>query len=286
MTAGPLRLGYGTNGFSDHRLGDALAVIAELGYDGVALTLDHPHLDPFARGVAARTTRVAHRLDELGLAVVVETGARYLLDPRRKHQPTLVSASGRERRVELLCRAVDIAADLGAEAMSFWSGAPPADAPPEESWDRLTAGCAAVVGAADHRGVDLAFEPEPGMFVDRLDGALELRSRLGDPSRFRLTLDVGHCRCNESDSVANCVRRALPQLASVQIEDMRRDVHEHLEFGAGEIDFPPVLAALVEGGYAGLVSVELPRHSHAAPVVAARSLEFLRAALGAATVAS
>ena len=43
-----LRFGYGTNGFSNHRLDDALAVIAELGYDGVALTLDHHHLDPFA----------------------------------------------------------------------------------------------------------------------------------------------------------------------------------------------------------------------------------------------
>ena len=50
---------------------------------------------------------------------------------------------------------------------------------------------------------------------------------------------------------------------------MRRGVHEHLEFGTGEIDFPPVLRALDEVGYRGLVAVELPRHSHAAPDVAA-----------------
>jgi sugar phosphate isomerase/epimerase len=56
---------------------------------------------------------------------------------------------------------------------------------------------------------------------------------------------------------------------------MRRGVHEHLEFGAGEIDFPPVLRALSDGGYRGLVAVELPRHSHAAPDVARRSIEFL-----------
>ena len=36
-----LRFGYGTNGFANHRLGDALAVLADLGYQGVALTLDH-----------------------------------------------------------------------------------------------------------------------------------------------------------------------------------------------------------------------------------------------------
>jgi sugar phosphate isomerase/epimerase len=78
--------------------------------------------------------------------------------------------------------------------------------------------------------------------------------------------------------VADCVRRAGPRLVNVQIDDMRRGVHEHLEFGSGEIDFPPVLAALDEVAYRGLVAVELPRHSHAAPDVCRRSLDFLRAA--------
>ncbi|MGQ4420111.1 sugar phosphate isomerase/epimerase, partial [Streptomyces sp. SAS_269] len=95
-----LRYGFGTNGFSNHRLEDAVTVIAELGYDGVALTLDHHHLDPFAPGLAARTTALARRLDGLGLSVVIETGARYLLDPWRKHEPTLIAAEGRERRVD------------------------------------------------------------------------------------------------------------------------------------------------------------------------------------------
>jgi sugar phosphate isomerase/epimerase len=53
-------------------------------------------------------------------------------------------------------------------------------------------------------------------------------------------------------------------------------VHEHLEFGEGEIDFPPALAALA--GYRGQVAVELGRHGHAAPDVARRSIDFLRRA--------
>jgi L-ribulose-5-phosphate 3-epimerase len=74
------------------------------------------------------------------------------------------------------------------------------------------------------------------------------------------------------------VAAVAPYLVNVQIDDMRRGVHEHLEFGTGEIDFPPVLQALIDGGYRGLVAVELPRHSHAAPTIARESLEFLRAA--------
>ncbi|MEU8052843.1 sugar phosphate isomerase/epimerase family protein [Micromonospora haikouensis] len=286
VPAGPgsLRFGYGTNGFANHRLDDALAVIADLGYRGVALTLDHDHLDPFAPDLARRTAAVARRLDALGLAVVVETGARFLLDPWHKHAPTLLHDDP-ARRVEFLRRAVAVGADLGAEAVSFWAGVRPADVAPAVAWDRLVAGCATVCAAADAAGVRLGFEPEPGMLVEDIADWRRLHDALGRPAAFGLTLDIGHCRCLEPVDVPDCVRSVGAHLVNVQIDDMRRGVHEHLEFGTGEIDFPPVLAALAEVGYAGLVAVELPRHSHAAPQVAARSLDFLRAAAERAVAA-
>ncbi|MEV0387508.1 sugar phosphate isomerase/epimerase family protein [Nonomuraea sp. NPDC050643] len=270
-----IRLGYGTNGFANHRLTDALDIIAGLGYEGVALTLDHHHLDPYGGGLARRVAAVADHLRTLGLAVVVETGARYLLDPRRKHAPTLLD-DDRDRRIDFLCRAVAIGRDLGAEAVSFWSGVRPAHVDQDHAWERLVDGCARVLETAD--GLPLGFEPEPGMLVGTIAGWRRLRRALGAPDGFGLTLDLGHCRCNEPDPVPDCVAAVAEHLVNVQIDDMRRGTHEHLEFGEGEIDFPPVLRALTASGYRGLVAVELPRHSHAAPDVAARSLSFLHAA--------
>ncbi|MFD7628172.1 sugar phosphate isomerase/epimerase family protein [Streptomyces sp. NPDC059851] len=276
----PPRFSYGTNGLADHRLGDALRMLADLGYEGVALTLDHHHLDPYAPDLAARVAGVRRALAATGLAVVVETGARYLLDPRRKHRPTLLSARPEDRalRADLLRRAIGIGAELGAGAVHFWSGTPDPDTTPEQAWQRLVDGCADTVAHAEAAGIDLAFEPEPGMLVHDLAGYRRLLDDLGRPDRFRLTLDLGHCRCLEPLPVADCVELAADRLAHVQIEDMRRGVHEHLPFGEGEIDFPPVLAALARTGYRGLVSVELPRHSHAAADVARHSIAFLRAA--------
>jgi len=279
-----VRFGYGTNGFSNHRLEDALAVIADLGYTGVALTLDHQHLDPFAPDLARRVADVAARLDRLGLGVVIETGARFLLDPWRKHAPTLLDDDPALRH-DFLRRAVRIGADLGAEAVSFWAGIRPADVPQEEAWDRLVRGCAQVVDAADAAGVRLGFEPEPGMLVQTIDDWFTLSGRLGAPDCFGMTLDIGHCRCLEPWPVADCVAKAAPHLVNVQIDDMRRGVHEHLEFGTGEVDFPAVLGALAASGYRGLTAVELPRHSHAAPAVARASLAFLTDALASATAA-
>ena len=271
-----LRFGYGLNGFTDHRIEDALAVLADLGYDGVALTLDHAHLDPFAPDLAARTARVAALLQRHDLGVVVETGARYVLDPRRKHEPTLVSDSGRERRIDLLETAIRIAAEVGSPAVSFWSGIAPAGVPRAELWSRVEDGVTTLLPLAEAHGIDLALEPEPGMFVERIEDVHELRRRLGDPARLRLTIDVGHLRCTEDADPAACVVRAGDLVANVQIDDMRRGVHEHLPLGDGEVDFPPVLAALADIGFDGLVAVELPRHPHAAPALAATSLDFLR----------
>lgn len=273
-----LRLGYGTNGLTDLRLDDALSLLAELGYDGVGLTLDHMHLDPLAPGLAARTRRLAGRLSALGLEVTVETGARYVLDPRRKHGPSLLDPDpdARAARTRLLVRAVRVAADLGAHAVHCFSGITPAGTSSATAWQRLEGALAPVLDAASTAGIPLAVEPEPGHLLACLDDFHHLRGLLGDPEPLGLTLDIGHCQCLEPAPPADCVKQAAPWLRHVQIEDMRRGVHEHLPFGDGEIDFPPVLQALADTGYEGLTVVELPRHSHAGPELARTSLDFLR----------
>ena len=276
-----LRYGYGTNGMGDHRLTDALALLADLGYDGVALTLDHHHLDPFGPGLARRVAAVARRLGRLGLAAVIETGARYLLDPRRKHQPTLLDADedGRQRRLDLVRRAIAIGADLGAEAVSFWSGTHLAQSGSRAAaWQRLVAACSELAALAQISGVRLGLEPEPGMLVETIADWQRLVTELGGPQRMGLTLDIGHCRCLEPEPEAACVRATGSWLATVQIDDMRRGAHEHLPFGNGEVDLPAVLAALRDARYPGLVSVELPRHGHSAPALAEQSLRALRQA--------
>ncbi len=279
-----LRFGYGTNGLTDLRLDDALALLADLGYQGVGLTLDHMHLDPMAPDLAARTRRVARRLDQLGLTVTIETGARYVLDPRLKHGPSLLDPDPDRRaaRIRLLIRAVRVAADLGAHAVHCFSGIKPEDTPDDTAWKRLAEAITPVVEAAEGAGIPLAVEPEPGHLLGRIDDFHRLRTDLGAPEALGLTLDIGHCQCLEPASPADCVRAAGPWLKHVQIEDMRRGVHEHLPFGAGEIDFPPVLEALAATGYQGLTVVELPRHSHAGPQLAEDSIEFLHMAQAAA----
>lgn len=276
-----LRLAYGTNGLTDLRLDDALFLLADLGYQGVGLTLDHMHLDPLAADLSARARHLSRTLERLGLTVTIETGARYVLDARRKHGPSLLDPDpdGRRARVRMLVRAVQIAADLDAHAVHCFSGVLPTGVEPDTAWKRLADELVPVLDAATGLEVPLAVEPEPGHLLATLADFHRLRRLLGSPEALGLTLDIGHCQCLEPAPPAECVRAAAPWVRHVQIEDMRRGVHEHLPFGQGDIAFPLILEALTDltdSGYEGLICVELPRHCHAGPSLAEESLRFLR----------
>jgi sugar phosphate isomerase/epimerase len=268
--------GYNTNGFAHHRLEDALVILADLGYRSVALTLDYRTLNPYDADLADQLPRVRDLLRANDLRCVVETGARFLLDPWHKHRPTLLDPDplARARRLDFLKRAVDIAEALDADAVSFWSGAPVEPAPAADLMDRLAAGCRDLCAYAVRRQVRLAFEPEPGMFVDTMARFAELHRGVNHAA-FGLTLDIGHLHCLGETPIADHVQAWKDWMWNVHIEDMRRGVHDHLMFGEGEIDFGTVLGGLRAIGYEGGVHVELSRHSFNAVEAARQSLRFL-----------
>lgn len=270
-------LGYNTNGFAHHHLEHALVVLAKLGYGSVAITLDHHCLNPFATDLPRELETIRGLVKMLGLGLVIETGARFLLDPVAKHQPTLVSryARCRRKRLDFLFRAVDIAKELGAKTVSFWSGAALDQPDDTVLWDRLLQGCRRLCDYAEQQKVRLAFEPEPGMFIDTMARFAELKDRVDHPL-FGLTIDIGHLHCQGETPISDHLRRYSDCLWNIHIEDMRRGVHEHLMFGEGEIDFVSVLRTLNEIGYQGGVHVELSRHSHDAVETAKKAMEFLK----------
>lgn len=268
-------LGYNTNGLAHHRLDDALDLLADLGYRGVALTPDVPHLD-LLRTDERDWEKTRARLDRLGFRCMIETGARYVLDPRRKHWPNLLSrdASDAERRMDYYRRAIRLANALGAPGISLWSGPMEAGDDPAAAMDRLVPRLARVLDEAGAAGVAVCFEPEPGHLVDGLSRYRELRKKLGRQD-LRTTIDVGHLVVTEPGAPETHLAEWKDSLLNVQVDDARRGVHEHLPPGEGEIDFGPVFRELHRIGYDGLAALELSRDSHRAAEIAARAIRTL-----------
>ena len=271
-----MRLGYNTNGLAHHSLATAIRLMDSLGYQSVAITIDFATLNPYDAGFEQQVRETRELLQELGMRSVIETGARFLLDPQHKHEPTLVSpkSAGRPRRIEFLRHAIDLAAALESDCVSLWSGISHDSPPRDKAFIRLVEGLTHVLDYAERKNVVLGFEPEPGMLIDTMSSFAELVDAIDSP-RLKLTLDVGHLHCLGEVPIADVIRCWGESLINVHIEDMKAGVHEHLMFGEGEIDFPPVIAALHDVGYAGGLHVELSRHSHQGPTAAKQAHAFL-----------
>jgi L-ribulose-5-phosphate 3-epimerase len=271
-----LRLAYNTNGWPQHELAEIAQQLAGLGYAGIAITPDVFHVNPFRAGAEAEARALRRRLDELQLAVAIETGARFVLDPARKHWPTLLDEpAGAARRLDYLKRCLALAVELRAETLSFWSGAAPAGLSDEEALARLCHGAAELLDAAAGSGVRICFEPEPGMAVASLEDTGDFLLELGRAELW-LMLDVGHVPVTDDLPPSDAILAFAERLGGVQLDDSRGGRHEHLFFGEGEIDFGAVARALDGVGFAGLASVELPRHDHDPVSTARRAIEFWR----------
>ncbi len=208
---------------------------------------------------------------------MIETGARFLLDPRRKHQPTLLSSDPDEQgvRLDFLLRAIEIAAELQSDAVSFWSGSALTNEPAIQLRERLIANISKLLPHAESLGVTLALEAEPGMFIETTADAQAIIDHVSSP-KLQLVLDIGHPVCLGEGNLPALIRQHASSLAVVHLDDMRPGKHDHLPFGEGVINLREVLAALAEVGFQGGGFVELSRHSHDAVRVAQQALQSLR----------
>ena len=271
-----IRYAYNTNGTVHHRLGEAVALIGDSGYDGVAVTIDQNNLDPMSPGWERRTETLAGDLARRGLGAVVEGGARFVLDPRDKHQPTLISptSEGRERRLEFLFRSLDIAAMLQAEAMTFWSGAAKPGVVRTDAMAWLGDGLGRVLEHADRVGVTAAMEPEPEMLVGTVDHFAAVAAAF---PRLALALDLGHVMVTQERVPEEAIVEFADRIGTVSLEDMKRGHHVHLAFGDGDMDIAACLASLERIGFRRLVCVELSSDSGRADVMVPEARRFLRA---------
>ena len=275
------KAGYVSHGLLDHSLDQALELLSTAGYQALGITLGPTHLDPW-RTSEKDWEVLREKLGKFSLLPSIETGGRFLLDPQRKHWPSLASSSeeGRKARQVLYLRAIDIAAVIGAPVVSLWSGSN--DVPGREAEEVTSALVETLLPVLDHaesRQVRIGFEPEPGMWIESLQDWQRLRQQIDHPA-LGLTIDLGHLGVTEANDPLGSLKAVVDEVIHVHVDDCRNRQHEHLPLGEGELDLPALIGVLTENGYSGQLLVELSRDSHRAPELVEQSMRYLEGLQG------
>jgi sugar phosphate isomerase/epimerase len=262
--------------FRDWKIDDVFAHCAKLGYDAIEIapfTLANSVTD-ISKSERERIKEAArkHGIKIAGLHwLLVKPEGLYINHP---------DAAMRSKTARYFCDLVEFCADLGGKVMV--AGSPkqrnvmPGVAP-EQAADWALDTFREAVALAERRAVTICFEPlgpTETNFMNTAADAIAFVQRLNSPA-FQIILDV-KAMCSEAKPIPQIVRESWPHFAHFHANDKNLKGP-----GFGDVDFKPIVGALKEVGYSGLVSVEVFDFAEGPEVIASKSLEHLRSAFGA-----
>ena len=273
-----MRFGMCNELYEDWSFADVCRSIKSIGYDGVEIapfTLAKSITD-VSGPQRAELKRIIH---EEGLLTI---GLHWLLAKTEGFYLTSPDAATRVRTADYFKALAEATHDLGGELMVL--GSPKQrDLLPGVTYD-AAAGYAievfeALAPTLEATGIDLCLEPlapSETNFLNTCDQASALLARLDHP-RFRLHMDVKAQSGEVGTTVPDLIARHAAGARHFHAQDTNLQGP-----GMGQVDFGPIMKALVASGYSHWVSVEVFDYAPGAVATATASLACLKRELASA----
>ncbi len=274
-------LGYSTNAFVNFSLEESIDKIAALGFAGVEIMGDRPHLYPpdyDAAAVDALKKRLKSRrmkvtnINSFTLFAVGDTYLPSWIDP---------DPARRQIRIAHTLDCLEMASALGCASISVPPGGPPGGAERQKDMALFHRGIEAVAPDAERSGVRILVEPEPALLIENSSQFLEFVRGVGSEA-VGINFDIGHFFCAGEDP-CRAFELLFEWVGHVHLEDIAASrEHNHLIPGYGAIDLPGVFSAMKRLGYSGDISLELYPYVDAPEAAGKESLDYLRPLLSEA----
>jgi len=268
-------LGYSTNAFVKYSLEESIRRIAGLGFRGIEIMGDRPHLYPpdypeaelagLKETIAAAGLKVTN-VNSFTLFAVGNTYLPSWIEPDREN---------RDIRVRHTLDSLKIAKALDCPNISVPPGGPLGSATQKEAIALFHKGIEAVVPVAEALGVRILVEPEPGLMIENTREFKEFIKEIRTKA-VGINFDIGHFFCAGEDPRA-ALEELFEWVGHMHLEDIAASrEHRHLILGHGAIDLIDVFQAIASLGYSGDVSLELYPYVDTPEEAGRESLNYLK----------
>jgi sugar phosphate isomerase/epimerase len=267
--------GYSTNAFVKFSLDESLKKIAELGFRGVEIMGDRPHLYPpdFEAADLARIKNILKKHDlkvtNLNSFTLFAVGDTYLpswIEPEKER---------RDIRIKHTLDCLKAAKELECGNISIPPGGPLNSLSRKDAIALFHRGLEQVIPLAEELNVKILVEPEPDLLMEN---TIEFKPFIREVQSHMvgLNFDIGHFFCAGEDP-AEAFRELFEYVGHVHLEDIAESrIHNHLIAGHGVIRFPDIFKAMTELQYQGDISLELYPYTDTPEPAGRESLEYLR----------
>jgi len=275
--------GYSTNAFVKFSLFESLGKIAALGFRGVEIMGDRPHLYPpdfdETNMAAIKEILKKHHLKvtNLNSFTLFAVGDTYLpswIEPEKER---------RDIRIQHTLDCLKTAKKLACNNISIPPGGPLDNMSRKAAMSLFYKGLEQVIPLAEELGVNILVEPEPDLLMEN---SAEFKSFIKDvrSPMVGLNFDIGHFFCAGEDPSA-AFEDLFEWVGHVHLEDIAATrVHNHLIAGHGVIRFVDIFKTMVKLQYRGDISLELYPYVDTPESAGRESLEYLRPIFKAANL--
>ena len=268
-----MRMAFSSNGFTRYPLVEAVANIAALGYNGVELLADIPHLfapavdDIFLRRVRQAVEKNSLAISNVNANTAVGYYGREFWEPL--FEPSLANPepAARQWRIEYTRQVIDLAHALAGPMISITSGRPVPGCEPNLGLELLKDSLATLLPYAAAKNIRIGIEYEPGLLIENCEELAVFLAEMDSPI-LGANLDLGHSQVAGED-IKSVTKRLAEKIFHIHLEDIRGRKHYHLIPGQGDMNFQTIFTALQDIDYHDFICVELYT-CHQNPTEAAR----------------
>lgn len=245
------------NSWGDKPLAWCIERSAELGYEGFDVLF--PKLQEIRpHEYDEQRAAIVKAMDSTGLAFASIGCHTSFVTPRY---------FDRDAGIAKFKRAIDVAADLGAEVVTTLIGDGYYDPPlynlmtRKEAWQQVTEAVIEVADYARPKGIDVAIELIQGTIINSIEALLKL-FELVDRDNVYTCVDVGtfYTTVKPKMAIPAAIDAIGDRIRSVHVKDEVGFPNimqsQHVWFGGGFVDFREMAAALKAVGYQGYSAVE------------------------------